>query len=163
MTARHHALEVTLTRPLTPGELHRAARAWPLAADPTRRRLMTVCRAPSPGRAARRLRHRLDAHLPIDVITTHYSDAHGRLLLNVDLPSAADSALRAAARRARHTPGRHLELALHRALADHARRENHRVETAVRHLLDGTTPARLLAAVAHALTPPAPQGPGTTE
>ncbi|WP_425842322.1 hypothetical protein [Streptomyces fractus] len=157
MTTRHHALEIALTRPLTPGELQRAAQVWPLAADPTRRRLMAVCRASSPGRAARRLCHRLDAHLPIDVITTHYPDAYGRLLLTVRLPPAADSALRATARRAGHAPSRHLEIALHRALAAHARQEDHRVETAVRHLLDGTTPARLLAAVAHALTPP--QGP----
>lgn len=118
---------------------------------------MAVCRAHDPGRAARRLRRRLDAHLPIDVITTHYPDTHGRLLLDVRLPPAAHATLGAAARRAGHPPGHHLELALHRALAAHARREDHRVEAAVRHLLDGTTPARLLAAVAHALTPP--QGP----
>ncbi|MFJ9127822.1 hypothetical protein ACIRJS_27355 [Streptomyces sp. NPDC102340] len=157
MTTRYYALEVVLTRPLTPGELHRAIHAWPLAADRQRRHLMALCRANSPDRAARWLRHRLDAHLPIDVITTHYPDARGRLLLNVHLPPAADSVLRTAARRAGHAPSRHLELALHRALDDHARQEDHRVETAVRQLLDGTTPARLLAAVAHALTPP--QGP----
>lgn len=157
MTTRHHALEITLTRPLTPGELQQAADAWTLAADATRQRLMAVCRASSPGNAARRLRHRLDAHLPIDVITTHYPDADGGILPNVKLPPSADCALRTAARRARHAPGHHLEITLYRALADHARQEDHRVETAVRRLLEGTTSARLLTAVAHALTPP--QGP----
>ncbi|MFD4998716.1 hypothetical protein [Streptomyces buecherae] len=157
MTSRFHALEITLTRPLTPAELTHAAHAWPLAADRTRRHLVTVCRANTPGRAARRLRRHLDTHLPIDVITTHYPDVHGQLLLNVDLPPSVHATLCADARRAGHAPGHHLQLALHRALAAHAHQEDRRVETAVRQLLDGTTPARILAAVAHALTPP--QGP----
>ncbi|WP_341845824.1 hypothetical protein [Streptomyces atriruber] len=118
---------------------------------------MALCRANSPDRAARRLRQGLDAHLPIDVITTHYPDVHGQLLLNVRLPPSVHATLCADARRAGHAPGRHLQLALHRALADHARQEDRRIDEAVRHLLGGTTPARLLAAVAHALT--SPQGP----
>ncbi|MFJ8955195.1 hypothetical protein ACIRO1_34390 [Streptomyces sp. NPDC102381] len=159
MSARHHALEIALTRPLTHAELARAARLGPLAADAARHRLMAVQRADGPAQAARRLRRRLDAHLPIDVITTHYPNAHGQVLLNVTLPPAAHTALHRNARSHGRTPGHHLELALQQNLADHAGREDHRVQTAVRHLLDGTTPARLLTAVAHALTSPTPQGP----
>jgi hypothetical protein len=43
------------------------------------------------------LRRRLDALLPIDVLTTHYPDRRGRVLLNVALPHTADQALRQAA------------------------------------------------------------------
>jgi hypothetical protein len=108
---------------------------------------MAVCRASSLGHAVHRLRHRLDAHLPIDVITTYCPDAHGRLLLDVRLPPAADSALRAAARRAGHAPGRHLELILHWALADHARQEGHRIVPSHRECILSSFPVVLRAAV----------------
>lgn len=44
-----------------------------------------------------------------------------------------------------------MELALHRALAEHADRETERLDRAVRQLLAHTSPAYLLAAVGHAL------------
>jgi hypothetical protein len=148
----HHALEITLTRPLTPPVLHRAARLLPLAANHDATRLMALVAAKTPRRAAHRLRHRLGTRLPIDVITTHYPDADRCVLLNVDLPHAVHAALTADARRARQSPERLLELAVHRALAEHADRETDRLDRAVRHLLAHTTPAHLLAAVGHALT-----------
>ncbi|MFJ8158740.1 hypothetical protein [Streptomyces sp. NPDC094468] len=43
---------------------------------------MTLEPAKTPHRAARRLRHRLQHLLPIDVTTTHYPDARNQVLLN---------------------------------------------------------------------------------
>ncbi len=96
-----------------------------------------LTRSPAPANAngpPRRPSQRLDACLPTDVITTHHPDAHG-LLPNDPLPPAADSDPRT---------------------FSHARQEDHRVIATV-HLPNGTTPTRLLAAVAYAPTPP--QGP----
>ncbi|MEU0818690.1 hypothetical protein [Streptomyces mirabilis] len=67
----HHAIEIALTRPATAAELQRARRTVALAANAERTRLMAVQQARSPGRALHRLRHHLDALLPIDVLTTH--------------------------------------------------------------------------------------------
>ncbi len=96
----HHALEILLTRTLGPAELRDAARVLPLAANHNATRLMTLVHAKTPHQAARRLRHRLGARLPIDVITTHYPDTDHKVLLNVALPAAAHAALKAAARTA---------------------------------------------------------------
>ncbi|MEU9523259.1 hypothetical protein [Streptomyces sp. NPDC048224] len=148
----HHALEITLTRPLPPPVLHRAARLLPLATNHDATRLMALVAAKTPQRAAHRLRRRLGARLPIDVITTHYPDADHGVLLNVAFPPAVHAALTADARRAQPTPERFLELAIHRALAQHADRETDRLDRAVRQLLAHTTRAYLLAAVGHALT-----------
>ncbi|MFJ4633402.1 hypothetical protein [Streptomyces sp. NPDC088847] len=90
----HHAVEIALTRPATPGELRLAGRGVPLAANADRTRLMAVQGARSPGGALHGLRRRLDALLPIDVLSTHYPDRHGQVLLNVALGHAADRALR---------------------------------------------------------------------
>lgn len=148
----HHALEITLTRPLPPPVLHRAARLLPLAANHDATRLMALVPAKTPHAAARRLRRRLGTRLPIDVITTHYPDADHSVLLNIAFPPAAHATLTASARRAQQTPELFLELAVHRALAEHADRETERLDHAVRQLLAHTTPAYLLAAVGHALT-----------
>ncbi|MFD6311108.1 hypothetical protein [Streptomyces nigra] len=148
----HHALEITLTRPLPPPVLHRAARVLPLAANHDATRLMALVAAKTPQRAAHRLRHRLGTRLPIDVITTHYPDASHSVLLNIAFPPAVHAALTAGARRARQSPERFLELAVRRALAEHAEQETDRLDHAVRQLLAHTTPAYLLAAVGHALT-----------
>ncbi|MEU2771434.1 hypothetical protein ABZ646_00565 [Streptomyces sp. NPDC007162] len=150
----YHALEIVLTRPLTAAELRRAAQDWPLAANHDTSRLMTVAGGRSPERAVHRLHQRLTGHLPIDVITTHYPDAHGRVLLNVDFPPDAHTTLQQNARRAGLTPERFVRDALHRALAEHADREADRLDHAVRQLLDSTNPAHLLSAVGHALTRP---------
>ncbi|WP_086867712.1 hypothetical protein [Streptomyces viridochromogenes] len=152
MTMPHHALEIVLTRPLTPAALHRAARTLPLAANHDATRLMALAEARTPHRAAHRLRHRLGTRLPIDVITTHYPDADHKVLLNVAFPPAAHAALTADARRAHQSLERFVELALHRALARHADQETDRLDHAVCELLAHTTPAYLLSAVGHALT-----------
>jgi hypothetical protein len=154
MTMPHHALEIVLTRPLAQAELRDAARVLPLAANHNATRLMALVHAKTSHQAARRLRHRFGARLPIDVITTHYPDADHKVLLNVDFPAAAHAVLKDEARRAHQSPERFVELALHRALAQHADQETDRLDRAVRELLAHTTPAHLLAAVGHALTRP---------
>jgi hypothetical protein len=148
----HHALEITLTRPLSTNALRHAGRHLPLAANHDTTRLMTLVEAKTPHQAAHRLRHRVGARLPIDVITTHYPDADHTVLLNVAFLPAAHDALTADARRTRQTPERFLERALRRALADHADQEIDRIDQAVRELLTHTTPAYLLSAVGHVLT-----------
>ncbi|WP_332880952.1 hypothetical protein [Streptomyces sp. NBC_00564] len=155
----HHALEITLTRPLTPVELHDAARTWPLAANHDATRLIALMSAKTPGRAARRLRRRLTDQLPIDVITTHYPDASGQVLLNIAFPPATRTALKTAADRAGQSPERFVQLTLRRALAQHASQEADRLDQAVRHLLAHTAAPHLLSAVGRALTqtPGAPQ------
>ena len=148
----HHALEILLTRPLAQAELRDAARTLPLAANHDATRLMTLVHAKTSHQAARRLRHRLRARLPIDVITTHYPDTDHQVLLNVVFPAAVHAHLKNEARRAHQSPERFVKLALHRALALHADQETDRLDRAVRELLTHTTPAHLLAAVGHALT-----------
>ncbi|MFH8804915.1 hypothetical protein ACH4F6_36040 [Streptomyces sp. NPDC017936] len=148
----HHALEIILTRPLSPAALHRAARRLPLAANHDATRLMALLPAKTPHRAARRLRHRLGEQLPIDVITTHYPDTDNKVLLNVAFPPTLHAALAAQARREGQSPERAVELALQRSLAEHADQEIDRLGQAVRQLLAHTTPAYLLSAVGHVLT-----------
>ncbi|MFF8536942.1 hypothetical protein ACF07B_34110 [Streptomyces sp. NPDC015532] len=96
MTA-HHAIEITLSRPATHCELRRACRAVPLGANTDHTRLLALQRAKTPGRALRTLRNRLDALLPIDVLTTHYPDRQGCVLLNVAFSRAVHTAVRQAA------------------------------------------------------------------
>ena len=120
---------------------------------------MALMGAKTPRRAAHRLRRRLQAApLPVDVITTHYPDADGQILLNVAFPPAARAALKSAARRAGQTPERFTEMAIHRALAEHADREADRLDRAVRQLLAPTTPSHLLSTVGPALAR-LPDGP----
>ncbi|EFL21966.1 hypothetical protein SSOG_01678 [Streptomyces himastatinicus ATCC 53653] len=73
-----YAVEIVLTRPATARELHRARCHVTFAANADRTRLMTVQRGKSQGHTLHRLRRRLDTVLPIDVLTTHYPDRHGR-------------------------------------------------------------------------------------
>ncbi|MFJ9250302.1 hypothetical protein [Streptomyces sp. NPDC101776] len=152
MTMPHHALEILLTRPLTPAELRAAARVLPLAANHDTTRLMALVHAKTPDRAAHRLRQYLATRLPVDVITTHYPDADGQVLLNLAFPPAVHATIRQTARETGQSPERFVKLALHRALAQHASDESDRLDRAVQQLLAGTTAARLLAAVGHALT-----------
>lgn len=100
-----HAVEIILTRPATRRELHRACRAVPLAANADCTRLMAVRRAQSPGRALRSLRRELDRLLPIDVLTTHYPDASGQVLLNAALTCAMRSEIGQAAAVQGQKPG----------------------------------------------------------
>nr|WP_234383303.1 hypothetical protein [Streptomyces dysideae] len=147
----HHALDITLTRPLTLAELQQAARTMPLAANHDATHLMTVVPAKTPGKALNRLRHRMGGRLPIDVITTHYPDSSGQILLNVAFPPVTQTVLRAAADRAGQPPRRFVQLALHRALARHASDEANRLDQEVQHLLAHTPASHFLAAVGCAL------------
>ncbi|MDX2600284.1 hypothetical protein PV330_09585 [Streptomyces caniscabiei] len=90
----YHAIEILLTRPATNGELHRARRTVPLAANADRTRLMAVHPAKTPGRALRSLRRRLHQLLSIDVLTIHYPDQHGQVLLNLELSRTARATIR---------------------------------------------------------------------
>lgn len=148
----HHALEIVLTRPLNPAELDAACRKMPLAANHDTTRLIALVPAKTPDRAAHRLRRRLKDRLPIDVITTHYPDASGQVLLNVTLPPAAHASLHTAALQTGQEPERLLERAVHRDLAEHTDQELKRLEREVRQLLAHAVPAHLLAAMGRALT-----------
>ncbi|MFE5118327.1 hypothetical protein [Streptomyces sp. NPDC056669] len=149
----HHAVEITLTRPATHAELAHAARTLPLAANHDATRLMAVVHAKTPGRALHRVRRRIGGALPVDVITTHYPDSSGHVLLNITLPPHADTALRCAAACAGQTPRLFVQLALYRALAQHVEEEAALLDGAVQRLLATTTASQLLAAVGRALTP----------
>ena len=148
----HHALEIILTHALSQAELDDACRKMPLAANHDATRLMTLVKADTPHRAARRLRWRLSDRLPIDAITTHYPDAEHKVLLNVALPPGAHATLTTAAWRESLTLERFIEHAVRRALADHAEQEIDRLARTVRQLLAHASPAHLLIAVGHALT-----------
>ncbi|MEU0073780.1 hypothetical protein ABZ027_30160 [Streptomyces sp. NPDC006332] len=152
MTVPHHALEITLTRPLSASALRRAARELPLAANHNATRLMTLVAAKTPHQAARRLRHRLGTRLPIDVLTTHYPDTDGQILLNVAFPPARHAAIRHCARQAGQSPELFLKQALDDALARHASNEADRLDRALGELLAHTTSAHLLAAVGRTLS-----------
>ncbi|WP_254718992.1 hypothetical protein [Streptomyces sp. CL12-4] len=147
----HHALEIMLTRPARPAELRAANRSVPLAVSCDATRLMALWPGKTAGRTVHRLRRHLGTSLPIDVITTHYPDTSGQVLLNVALPTAAQAALHRAAAQTGHPPELLMERALHHTLTQYDRDETDRLGRAVSQLLTGTTPARLLAAVGHVL------------
>ncbi|GAA3797743.1 hypothetical protein GCM10022403_034500 [Streptomyces coacervatus] len=144
----HHAVEVMLTRPAAPGELRRARCGVPLAASADRTRLMAVCSAGSPGGALHALRHRLGARLPIDVLTTHYPDRHGQVLLNVALDHAADQALRQAAAILGQSPQELLRRRVMAALDRDEQERTRRLEARLESLLADHPPAEVLVCVA---------------
>ncbi|MFG2651209.1 hypothetical protein [Streptomyces sp. NPDC048436] len=148
----HHALEITLTRPLTPAEHHQAARTTPLAANHDATHLMTLVPAKSPHRALRRLRRRLDPLLPIDVISTHYPDAENHILLNITLPPAALDTIRRAATAHGQSPPVFVEQTLSQAMARQTRHEADYLDLALHALLARTSAPQLLAALGRALT-----------
>lgn len=152
MTMPHHPLDITLTRALTPAELHRAADTMPLAANHDTTLLLTLIRAKTPAKGLNRLRHQIGGRLPIDVITTHYPDRHRQILLNVTFSSAAYSALEAAAAHVGRPSHLFVQEAVRRALARHAAGEADRLDRALQHLLASTTPPYLLAALRRSLT-----------
>lgn len=159
----HHAVEITLTRPATPGEIRHARRRVPLAANADRTRLMVVHSARSPARALHVLQRRLSTRLPIDILTTHYPDRRGQVLLNVDLNSAAHETLcrdaAALGQRPQEVLGRRVRAAVARDAQERARRLEDQLES----LLTHHTPEEVLGGVArcvgrrhHRCTPPAP-------
>ncbi|MDX3577718.1 MULTISPECIES: hypothetical protein [Streptomyces] len=126
---RHYAIEITLTRPASCRELHRARQRVALAENADRTRLMTMQSAKSPGSALHRMRRRLDGQLPIDILATHYPDHSGHLLLNVDLGRTTTRALRRAAAAHGQRPGDFLGQRLAQEV-ERSERERHRHLTA---------------------------------
>lgn len=148
---RQHAIEIILTRPVTRGELQRACRAVSLAANADHTRLMTVRRGKSPGQALRSLRRELDRLLPIDVLTTHYTDGSGQVLLNVVLPRATRSSVLQAAAAGKQKPGVFLGRAVVAALERNERDRTRRLAAQVKSLLAHHTPEDVLSCAAHLL------------
>ncbi|MFD9196441.1 hypothetical protein ACFWCA_50685 [Streptomyces phaeochromogenes] len=95
---------------------------------------------------------KVGGRLPVDVITTHYPDSGGQLLLNVAFPPATHTALKAVADEAGQPLPVFLQLAVHRALVRHGSEEANRLDQEVQRLLAHTTASHLLAAVGRALT-----------
>jgi hypothetical protein len=148
---QQHAVEIILTRPATRRELQRACRAVPLAANADCTRLMTVRRAKSSGRALRSLRHELDRLLPIDVLTTHYPDASGQVLLNLALTSAMRSVIARAAAAQGETPGDFLSRTVAAAVVRDARDRTRQLTGQLQGLLAHHAPEELLACAARLL------------
>ncbi|MFF2367821.1 hypothetical protein ACFVU0_34615 [Streptomyces sp. NPDC058122] len=144
----HHAVEITLTRPVTPGELRDARRSMPLAASADRTRLMTVHSARSPGGALHAVRRRLGTRVPVDVLATHYPDQHGHVLVNVDLHRSADKALHQAAAVLGQRPQDLLRRRVTAALARDAQERARHLELRLESLLANHAPEEVLACVA---------------
>ncbi|MEU0948837.1 hypothetical protein ABZ379_40130 [Streptomyces canus] len=155
---RHHAVEIALTRPATPAELHRARRRVPLAANAERTRLMTVHNGKSPARALHQLRRRLGTSLPIDVLTTHYPDHDGHILLNVVLGPCADAEIRRAAAASSQRPGDVLGERITASLTQDQRQRRRHLESQIQHLLTDHTPEEVVAYAAAHLLPQRPPG-----
>lgn len=139
----HHAIEITLTRPATPYELRSARRAVPLGANTDRTRLLALQRAKTPGRALRALRHRLDALLPIDVLTTHYPDRQGCVLLNVAVSRAARAAIRQAAAARGQRPRDFLSQTVTAAVTQHQEQRTRHLANQLEELLTAYHPEEL--------------------
>ncbi|WP_371658944.1 hypothetical protein [Streptomyces sp. NBC_00280] len=150
MTA-HHAIEITLTRPATNSELYRARRVAALASSTDRTRLLTVQRAKTPGRALQTLRRRLDGVLPIDVLTTHYPDRQGCVLLNFALSHAARTTIRQAAAVCGQRPRDFLRQTVIDAVARHKEDRARRLMTRMEGLLAQHTLEELLLCAADSL------------
>ncbi|WP_405663010.1 MULTISPECIES: hypothetical protein [unclassified Streptomyces] len=150
MTA-HHAIEITLTRPAADGELRRARRVVALAGNSDGTRLLALQRARTPGRALRALRRRLDGVLPIDVLTTHYPDRRGCVLLNFALSHTARTTIRQAAETCGQRPRDFLKQTVIDAVAQHKEERVRRLMTRFEGLLAQHTPEELLACAARTL------------
>ncbi|MEJ8658832.1 hypothetical protein [Streptomyces sp. MS1.AVA.4] len=143
-----YAVEISLTRLASAGELHRARHRVMFAANAEGTRLMTVQSGKSLGRALRRLRRRLGSVLPIDVLSTHYPDRHGHVLLNVVLSRRADAQIRREAAASGSRPGEVLRERITASLAREQRERHHRLESQLRRLLTHHTPEEVLACAA---------------
>ncbi|MER7408359.1 hypothetical protein ABT373_39385 [Streptomyces sp. NPDC000070] len=144
----HHAVEITLTRPATHGELREACGGVPLAANADRTRLMALHSARHPGGALHALRRRLGMRLPIDVLTTHYPDRHGQVVLNIALSHAADQALRQDAAAMGQRPQEVLRQRVSACVARDQQERARRLEERLESLLARHTPEEVLACAA---------------
>ncbi|MFJ1672793.1 hypothetical protein ACIOK4_41770 [Streptomyces bottropensis] len=149
---RHHAVEILLTRPLSPGELKRARRTVPLAANADRTRLMAVQDARSPAHALHRLRRRLGSRLPIDVLSTHYPDRKGQVRLNFAFSRSDDAAVRQAAACRGLRPGEFLSRRVTAALAERERQRLRVLEDRLQVLLADHALEEVLTCAVHALS-----------
>ncbi|MFE1880171.1 hypothetical protein [Streptomyces diastatochromogenes] len=147
----HHAVEITLTRPATDGELRRAGRIVALASNTDHTRLLIVQRAKTPGRALRAVRHRLNAALPIDVVTTHYPDRQGCVLVNFALSHEARTIIHRAAAAGGQRPRDFLSQTVTDAVARHQEERARRLTTHLNGLLDQHTAEELLLGAASML------------
>lgn len=150
MTSQY-AIEILLTRAATNGELHRARRTVPLAANAERTRLMAVHPAKTPGRALRSLRRRLHHLLPIDVLTTHYPDQHGQVLLNLEFSPTARAAIGQAAAARGQWPGDFVGQSVTAALERNERERSRQLTAQLEDLLALHSSEDVLACTAHVL------------
>ncbi|MFF9127963.1 hypothetical protein ACF09J_32705 [Streptomyces sp. NPDC014889] len=112
---------------------------------------MAVQNARSPDGALHVLGHQLGSRLPIDILTTHYPDRHGQVLLNIALSRSVDTALR---RRAAVLAQRPQDVLSQCVTADLARREQERtrrLEDRLESLLAHHTLEEVLVCAARAL------------
>ncbi|MFI1415635.1 hypothetical protein ACH4Y0_37800 [Streptomyces sp. NPDC020707] len=142
-----HAVEILLTRPADPSERWYIRSSW-LAMNADRTRLMAVQRAPSPGAALHLLRRRLDTRLPIDVLSTHYPDRHGQVLVNVALDHTTGRALRRDAAARGQRPGDVLRQHVTIVLAREEERRARRLKERLTSLLTDHTPEEVLVGAA---------------
>ncbi|MFJ1807749.1 MULTISPECIES: hypothetical protein [unclassified Streptomyces] len=122
-----------------------------LANDTSRTRLLALQRAKTPGRALRALRHRLDAVPTIDVLTTHYPDQQGRVLLNVDLSPAAHTTVRQAAAAHGQQPRDFLSQVVTDAVIRDGKERARHLTSRLEELLDEHPPEELLLCAARTL------------
>ncbi|KUL27359.1 hypothetical protein [Streptomyces regalis] len=148
---RHHAVEILLTRPLSPGELKRARRRGvPLAVNADHTRLMAVQYAQGPGHALRKLRRRLGPGLPIDVLSTHYPDRKGQVRLNVAFSRSDEAAIRQAAASWGQRPAEFLSWRVTTALAEREQGRLRALEDRLQVLLANHTLEEVLTCAARA-------------
>lgn len=147
----HHAIEILLTRPATNSELHRARRTVPLAANTDRTRLLAVHPAKTPGRALQSVRRRLHHLLPIDVLTTHYADQLGQVLLNLELSRTARAAIHRAATAGGQRPGDFVGRSVTAALDRNERERSQQLTAQLEGLLARHSSEDLLACTARIL------------
>lgn len=130
----------------------------PLAPNGNTTRLMAVVRARTPVRARHRLRSRLDGLLSIDVITTHYPDPGGQVLLNITFPPTTDALIRRAADTQGPRPHIFVQQTVRRALAHQACRDTESSTARCSSSSPAPTPLtswRPSAAPSHQTSPPA--------
>ncbi|MFF7279091.1 hypothetical protein [Streptomyces griseorubiginosus] len=147
----HHVVEILLTRPVTHSELRRASRALPLGANSDGIRLMAIHPAKTPGRALRSVRRRLQHLLPLDILTTHYPDPSGQVILNVEFSPAARQLIGQAAAARGQRPAEYVGHCMAEALR-HSEQERARALTAqLEGMLAHHRPEEVLACTARIL------------
>ncbi|ATW46702.1 hypothetical protein [Streptomyces peucetius] len=149
-----HAIEITLTRPATPAELHRANRIMALAPDADRTRLMTLASAKASHKALQRTRERLEGLLPLDILTTHYPDPAGGIILNIALPAETHAQLEEAAHRTGQSLETHLAQVVLQSVALAEQDQARRLDAALEQVLTWSTPYQLLVAAARIASHP---------